>query len=201
MSSWAKNVSFNDTIVSQMTSAPTTAAPTTPAATTAPATTAAPSYVNNPGFGGGGVVFPLPVAPSLLDGDITALNPIPAAPTTTAAPETLAPIPEVAMPMEEDVEEEPSWSWKKVVFLLFIALVVLGAVYYFFIRNRKSNASGNGANRGRASNNSNNLNNGNNLNNNGNNANNGNNLNYNNSALNDFNNSNSFANTPANLKK
>jgi len=58
-----------------------------------------PPYQNNPGFGSGsgGVVFPLPVAPSLLmDGDISALNPITDAPTTiapTTAPPTLAPMP------------------------------------------------------------------------------------------------------------
>ena len=91
MSTWVRSVEFNDTVVNQLTSTPAPTTSPTPAPTTAPTT--APSYPNNNGFGGaGGVVFPLPVAPSLLmDGDIAALNPITPAPTP--APETLEPVP------------------------------------------------------------------------------------------------------------
>lgn len=192
MSSWAKSVSFNDTVVSQMTTAATTAAPTTAAPTNTPATTAPPSYPANPGFGGGGVVFPLPVAPSLLlDGDISALNPVTLPPTTTPAP-TLAPIPE--LPTQEPEEEKPSWTWTKIGFLVFIALVVLGAIWYFFIRKSASGKNGSNGSSGntKAGVNVNNLNgsNSNNLNN----VNNLNNMNYNNSSLNDYNNSNAWAN-------
>ena len=200
MSSWAKNVSFNDTVVNQMTTQPATTVAPTLAPTTQPASTAAPSYPANDGFGGGGtgVVFPLPVAPSLLlGGDIEALNPLTPIPTTTSAPETLAPIP-TTMPVmlpEEPEEEKPAWTWTKVVFLVFAVLLILGAVYYFFIHNKAGKNGKNGKNGAAAVNNSNNLNNMNNMNN----ANN--NLNYNNSALNDYNNSNSFANNPVNLRK
>ena len=166
MSTWVKNVEFNDTVVNQLTSTPAPTAAPTPAPTTAPTT--APSYPNNNGFGGaGGVVFPLPVAPSLLmDGDITSLNPITPAPTP--APETLEPVPEMPMIIEE--EDEPFWTWWKIAIVVLAVVLVAIGIWWMLKRNGKNakksaNNINNGTNGKAANTNNTNINNTNNLNN------------------------------------
>jgi len=159
MTSWVSNISWDSSAIGGMTTAaptPTTAAPTV-APTPVPATVA-PSYPMNPNYAGGGVIFPLPVAPSLLmDGDISALSPITPAPTTAAPlPETLAPIPpSFPMPMEEE-EPEPFWTWQKIALAMCAVVVLSGVVWWFFIRkkgrNNKGNNRGNNNNNGRRSN-------------------------------------------------
>ena len=159
MSTWVQNISWDSSAIGGMTTAApatTTAAPTTAAPTAPP--TVAPSYPMNPNYGGGGVIFPLPVAPSLLmDGDISALSPITPAPTTAApVPETLAPIPPMPMPvMVDEDEDKPFWTWQKIALALGCLMVVGVAVWWFFLRKgKKNNGRGNNSstNKGRSNN-------------------------------------------------
>jgi len=154
MSTWVQNISWDSSAIGGMTTAPaaTTMAPTTMAPTT-PATVA-PSYPMNPNYGGGGVIFPLPVAPSLLmDGDISALSPITPAPTTAAPlPDTLAPIPPMNLSpiAADDDDEKPYWTWQRIALLLGFFLVVGVVVWWFFLRKgskNNRNTTNNGANR------------------------------------------------------
>ncbi len=75
----------------------------------------------------GGVVFPLPVAPSvLLDGDIADLQPV--APTTTAAP-TLPPVPLMTInPI--DIERERANARRKKILIAIGLLLIAGAGWY-----------------------------------------------------------------------
>lgn len=147
MSTWASNIQWDDSIIKSLTgSGATTQAPVTPTITTTAApeteqpitttfapvpTTTSPPYQNNPGFGSGsgGVVFPLPVAPSLLmDGDISALNPITDAPTTmapTTMPPTLAP-----MPMGFMTTAPPVDNTKKYMLYGFGGVIVIAALVF-----------------------------------------------------------------------
>ena len=151
MSTWASNIQWDDSVIKSLTGANTTPAPTVEppiyTTTSAPTTTAAPStlpatlppttpappiYSNNPGFGSGsgGVVFPLPVAPSLLmDGDISALNPITDAPTTMAAttsPPTLPPMPQM---MSLTMAPTNNSSQRKKIMLGIGGIVVVATVF------------------------------------------------------------------------
>lgn len=148
MSTWASNIQWDDSVIKSLTGAntttpaPTTMTPTTmpPTTTSAPTTlpptlpptTPPPTYSNNPGFGSGsgGVVFPLPVAPSLLmDGDISALNPVTDAPTTmapTTSPPTLPPIPQMMPLTMAPVEDR---SQRKMIMLGIAGAVVAATVF------------------------------------------------------------------------
>lgn len=147
MSTWASNIRWDDSVIKSLTGTNTTPSPTTMAPTTMPPTTPAPVtlpptlppttpappvYSNNPGFGSGsgGVVFPLPVAPSLLmDGDISALNPITDAPTTnapTTSPPTLPPIPQM-MPITASPSK--GFSQRKVLLMSIGGMVVAATIF------------------------------------------------------------------------
>ena len=143
MSTWARNIQWDESAIQSLTganettSAPTAAPTTMPATTVAPTTTAAPTLPpmttssprrHNPGFGSGsgGVVFPLPVAPSLLmDGDISALNPITDAPTTMAP--TLPPFPMMSMATEPAVDKK-----RQMITYGVGAIIVVGILAYAY---------------------------------------------------------------------
>jgi len=149
MSSWLSNITWDSSAIGGMTTAaPTTAAPTTaaPATTVTPATVA-PSYPYNPNYGsGGGVIFPLPVAPSLLmDGDITSLNPLTPMPTTmapTTLPPTLAPVPTFT-PQPDEEEPEPFWTFNTILLMSCLCVLLLAAVWFFFFRKGGKNKNNN----------------------------------------------------------
>jgi len=151
MSTWLKNIQWNDSVVSGMTESPTTtAAPTTASPRTIPPPpppVTNPNYPTTTRYGDGNVVFPLPVSPDLLlgSGNLDALNPV----TTTAAPTlepitnppTLAPVPPMTMMPIKVEEDKPFWTKTRIAMAVGSAVAILGLIYFFFLRNRGGNSN------------------------------------------------------------
>lgn len=167
MSTWLKNIQWDDSVMSGMTESPTTMAPVTsvpPLETimpTPPPPTQNPNYPTTQPYGDGSVVFPLPVSPDLLlgSGNLDALNPITTTPAPTpeptTMPPTLPPVP-VTMPPEEAPEEKPFWTKTKIAIAVLAVLVFVGVVYFLFFRKSKNankNTSGPNTSNGKSTNN------------------------------------------------